>query len=202
MGFDWPDVSRETRERLDIYKALLCKWNPRINLVAPSTLDEVEMRHFADSFQVLNAAPAGFRVWADFGSGGGFPGLIVALACSDMIAPPRVIMVESDTRKCAFLRTVLRETGVRAEVKSERVEDLDPLNADIASARALAPLSTLLEYFERHVAPDGSAVFLKGERWKEEVQEAESRWKFDLQTTKSCTNTSAKILQISKVSRV
>lgn len=202
MGFELPDVSRETRERLDIYAALLNKWNPRINLVAPSTLKDLEARHFADSFQILNAAPKGLQTWADFGSGGGFPGLVVALSCHERKDTPRIVLVESDARKCAFLRTVLRETGVRADVITKRVEELEPLNADVVSARALAPLDVLLGYCSQHMTSDGTALFLKGERWKEEVRAAESQWKFDLQTTMSCTNSSARILQISKVTRV
>ena len=196
-----PDVSRETLDRLNIYADLLKKWNAKINLVAPSTLNDIQTRHFDDSRQLLDCAPDA-RSWGDLGTGGGFPGMIVAILSAELNPDRRVTMVESDSRKCAFLRSVLRETAVSAEVSAQRIEELDPLNADVVSARALAPLTRLLAHCERHLSPQGTALFPKGERWEEEVTEAQSEWKFDLQAITSVTNPSSKILVVRNIARV
>ncbi len=196
------DVSRETRERLEIYSNLLKKWNPKINLVSRSTMGGVWKRHFADSAQLTLAAPEAVRNWVDLGSGGGFPGLVVAIMAMERKSPERVILVESDLRKAAFLRAVIRETGAPAEVLTRRIEALEPMGADILSARALAPLTNLLAFAERHLRPDGFALFPKGGAWKKEIHEARQRWKFDSVIVKSKTCPDAVILRISGVSRV
>ena len=134
------DVSRETVERLETHVALLCKWNPRINLVAASTLAEVWTRHVADSAQLWPLRPPGARLWLDLGSGAGFPGLVVAALAAEEAPDLRVRLVESDARKAAFLATVAREADLPAEVLVERWQRLPPQAADVVSARALAPL--------------------------------------------------------------
>ncbi|KZY37914.1 16S rRNA (guanine(527)-N(7))-methyltransferase RsmG [Roseovarius sp. HI0049] len=196
------DVSRETMERLTIYADLLTKWNPRINLVAKSTLGDLWRRHFVDSAQVYNLAIHPVRHWVDMGSGGGFPGLVIAILAIERDSPTRVTLVESDVRKCSFLRTVIRETDAPATVVNDRVEAISPLSCDVLSARALAKLTTLLIYVERHLHPSGVALFPKGETWKKEIVEAEQTWKFDHQVAKSQTEEGPVILSIAGVSRV
>lgn len=195
-------VSRETFERLRVYAALLDKWNPRINLVARSTLPEVWTRHIRDSLQVfrLLSRPAGH--WADLGSGGGFPGLVVAILAAETGNPERTTLVESDQRKTAFLRTVLRETGVSARVIADRIEDIAPLNADVLSARALAELSTLFAHAEHHLAPGGLCLFPKGKNWKSELQSARKAWHFSYEAIPSQTDAHAVVLKIEGLSRV
>lgn len=195
-------VSRETMDRLDIYSALLEKWNPAINLVARSTLADHWSRHFLDSAQILDVATAMDGLWADFGTGGGFPGLIVAILAGEMRPGIRVTCVESDIRKATFLRTVVRETGIQAEVISERVEEIAPMGARTVSARALAPLETLLAYAERHLAPGGEAVFLKGSAYREELSKSLESWSFRLDTYPSKTDPDATILKIGDIQRV
>ena len=172
------DVSRETLGRLETYQVLLARWNPRINLVARSTVDSVWDRHFTDSAQLFALRPADARVWADLGSGGGFPGLVIAILAAEAARALRVTLVESDQRKCAFLSTVLRETGVAATVLARRIESVPPLGADVVSARALAPLETLIGYAQRHLAPGGRALFLKGESLSAELDIARRSWRF------------------------
>ena len=196
------DVSRETLDRLEIYGALLRKWNPRINLVAKSTLDDLDSRHFLDSAQVYDLAPHPAAHWADLGSGGGFPGLVIAIMAMDTRSPARVTLVESDARKCAFLRAVIRETGANAQVINDRIENIPPLQADVLSARALASLSNLLGFADRHLAPNGTALFLKGANWKKELSDAQSKWKFDKQVVKSKTDDGPVILRIAGVASV
>lgn len=196
------DVSRETLDRLDHYAALLRKWNPRINLVARSTLDDLEKRHFVDSAQVYDLAPHPVDHWADLGSGGGFPGLVIAIMALDRGSPETVTLVESDARKCAFLRTVIRETGARARVINDRIEIIPPLNAGVLSARALSSLTELLTFAHRHLAPTGTALFLKGANWKKELSEAQSKWKFEYQVARSKTEDGPVILGITGVASV
>lgn len=196
------DVSRETSARLERYAALLRKWNPRINLVSKSTLDDLWTRHMADSAQLHALAPHPVRHWADLGAGGGFPGLVIAILAIETGSPEHVTLVESDTRKAAFLRTVVRETGAPASVATERIEALPPLGAEVVSARALADLSTLLAYTERHMAPEGLALFPKGAGWKKELAAAQEKWKFRCRVVKSETEDGPVILSISGVLRV
>ncbi len=157
-------LSPATRKRLEIYETLLRKWQRVINLVAASTLDDLWVRHFADSLQISEAAPDA-RLWLDLGSGGGFPGLVTAIRYAD-VPGAHVHMIESDQRKCAFLRTVARETGAPATVHCGRIEAIAPeLDAPIeaVSARALAPLAALLGYSEKFIEKGAIGVFSKGE---------------------------------------
>ncbi len=135
-------VSRETLERLNVIAAQVRKWQPRINLVAPSTLETLWERHIEDSMQLLPLAPAEFRTWLDLGSGGGFPALVVAALYAEQ-PERRFVLVESNGKKCSFLRETARLAGLRIEVKPNRIEDFAAVNAerfDVVSARALAPL--------------------------------------------------------------
>lgn len=195
-------VSRETSERLAIYAARLREWNPRINLVSRSTLDDLETRHFADSLQLLALAPAHVTHWVDLGSGGGFPGLIVAIAAMDLGSPVRVTLIESDQRKAAFLRTVIRETGAAATVLAQRIEAALPQQADVLSARALTDLTGLLGFAERHLAAGGLCLFPKGATWQKEFAAAQHQWRFDATPVKSQTDPDAVILAIQGIARV
>jgi len=196
------DVSRETLARLETYAGLLEKWNPAINLVAKSTLPDLWSRHFLDSAQLFDLRPEGARRWADLGSGGGFPGLVVAILAAEEAPQMRVALVESDHRKAAFLRTVVRETGISADIHAERIETLAPLAADVLSARALAPLSQLLGFAERHLSPSGRALFPKGATYQAELTEALAQWRFDVQKTPSKTDPGSVILSIGGIARV
>ena len=197
-----PDVSRETFERLELYAALLQKWNPSINLVSRASLGDLWSRHILDSVQIFEMAGHPVGHWVDLGSGGGFPGLVMAIMAKEAGSPTQVTLVESDTRKCTFLRTVIRETGVQAEVINDRIENVAPLAADVLSARALSNLTTLLAYADRHLKPDGIAIFPKGETWRKELEEARAKWCFQYEFAQSKTETGPVILRISGVSRV
>jgi len=190
------DVSRETLDQLDIYAKLLAQWNPKINLVAPGTLNAVWTRHFLDSAQLVSLAerPA---VWADLGSGGGFPGAVVAILAGDA---QRTVLIESDQRKASFLRTVARET-CGFEVVSQRIETAEPQHADVVSARALAPLPKLLDHVSRHLKTGGRALLPKGRKADEELREALEHWRFDCETYPSQTDPDAVILSIGDITR-
>lgn len=195
------DVSRETLDRLETYAALLKKWNPAINLVAKSTLDDLWDRHIVDSAQIFGLIPD-FQHWADLGSGGGFPGMVVAILAAERQPQAKVTLVESDLRKATFLRTVARETGIDADVISQRIEQVPPLGVDVISARALAPLDRLLAFAERHLTPQGTALFLKGQNFQTELDTALASWRFDVQKLSSQTESTAVILKIGGLARV
>lgn len=196
------NVSRETSERLKTLATLLEKWNPKINLVSKSTISELWSRHILDSAQIFGLSPQTTQHWVDIGSGGGFPGLVVALMCDEPGAPEKVTLIESDQRKCAFLRTVLRETGVQATVLTKRIEEADPQIADVLSARALADLSMLFEFTDRHMGADGLALFPKGANWRKEVDAAKESWSFQVDAVQSKTEPQAVILKIGELQRV
>lgn len=198
---DQLNVSRETLERLDIYASLLERWTQKINLVSAQTVEQLWTRHFLDSAQLLDMAPSASK-WVDLGSGGGFPGAVVAVLSVEKRPGLDVSMIEADQRKAAFLRAVLRETGVAATVIAERIEDVPPLKADVLSARALAPLPKLLEFASLHLANDGRALFLKGQKADAEVRDALERWRFDCETYTSKTDPEAVVLSIGDIQRV
>ena len=194
------DVSRETQERLDIYANLLTTWTKKINLISASSVPDIWTRHISDSAQLYQLAPKDWRVWADLGSGGGLPGLVIAILGVE--CPTReVVLVESDARKSAFLRTAIRETGVNARVVQSRIEILAPLAADVLSARALASLTDLLAYTQRHLSAGGVAFFPKGQKAQLELDEALERWTFACEKHPSKTDASGVILSIGDVKR-
>lgn len=196
------DVSHETIRRLKQYENLLRKWNPRINLVSKATLQEAWQRHIVDSAQIFDLAPHPVNHWVDLGSGGGFPGLVIAIMAMDKASPAKVTLVESNTRKAAFLGTVIRQTGAVAKVENRRIEESALFDADVISARALADLSQLLRLSEPHLCKTGTAIFMKGQSWEKEIEPAARTWRFTHQVDNSITRSGSVILRISGVSRV
>ncbi len=195
------NVPRETQGRLVLLDSLVRKWNPRINLVSRNSLDQLWHRHIVDSIQVFRLVNKGDH-WVDLGSGGGFPGLVVAIMAACERPEMRVTLIESDQRKCAFLRTAARETGVPCRILAERIEQATPQQASILSARGLADLSRLLEFGARHLDRNGVALFPKGVSWKKEVEEARRSWRFDVDPINSVTETGSVVLKITGASRV
>ncbi len=194
------NVSRETFDRLDTYVELVRRWNPKINLVSRNSLEDIWDRHILDSVQVYRCATTA-DTWVDIGTGGGFPGMVCAIMALEESPNTRFQFVESDQRKSAFLRNVARECGVTCQVISKRIESVDPLEADILSARALADLRTLLSFCDRHLRENGTALLPKGANWKKELSEAQEEWKFDVEPITSLTEPQAVILKIKGVSR-
>lgn len=197
--FDVKDVSRETLQKLEAFAELVRKWNPKINLVSKSSLDELWERHILDSVQVFRLVEQGGN-WVDIGSGGGFPGIVIAILNQEE-QRCRVRLVESDQRKCAFLRTAIRELGLTATVDNERIENAQYLEADILSARALSDLSQLLAYAEMHLKPGGVAIFPKGQNWQQEVEETQRLWSYQFEAITSKTNSAAAVLMIKDITR-
>lgn len=198
---DW-DVSRETQEGLQIYLDLLLKWNPRINLVAPGTLSCAVDRHFRDSAQICRWHKDPGPSWVDLGSGGGFPGMVCAIILKETHPETKVSLIERDLRKAAFLREVSQRTGTSVSVHSQPIEHVTPKAASTVSARALAPLVDLLDLVERHLAPTGKALLMKGKQSQSEIDEARVAWRFNSTSHPSITDEQAVILEIGALQRV
>ncbi|MFN4283639.1 MAG: 16S rRNA (guanine(527)-N(7))-methyltransferase RsmG [Alphaproteobacteria bacterium] len=205
--FELGNVSRETFARLQTYAALLEKWQGAINLVGRDTLPDLWRRHILDSAQVAALIAAKGKDGApltilDFGSGAGFPGLVLAIMAADDGRDWRVHLVESDTRKCAFLSTVARETKTEVKIHSARIEKLPPFRADVVTARALAPLAILLEYAESFLQQGSECVFLKGANAADELTEAHKSWKMQVEQHPSRSGPAGCLLHIREISRV
>ncbi|MEY2961403.1 MAG: hypothetical protein RLZ60_1233 [Pseudomonadota bacterium] len=196
------DVSRETLERLGAFEDLVRKWTKKINLIARNDVDHIWDRHIVDSAQVWASAPDEWSHWVDIGSGGGFPAIILATIAVEKKPDARFTLIESDQRKATFLRTAIRELNLNAIVLDDRIELAPPQNADVISARALASLTILLGFAERHLAPNGIAVFQKGKSADDEIIEAKHTWAFDYNKVPSITNGDACVISIKGFSRV
>ena len=195
------NVSRETNDKLEQFASLVEKWTTKINLISKASVPHIWDRHIVDSQQIYAHAPAADH-WADLGSGGGFPAIVLAVLSQGDGRSTTFTLVESDQRKCVFLRTAIRELSLDARVINGRIEEIAPLNADVLTARALAELSVLLRFADRHLKPDGTALGPKGEKWHAEDIDAKQAWRYTCDPIPSITNPSAAILKIKEVSNV
>jgi 16S rRNA (guanine527-N7)-methyltransferase len=189
-------VSRDTLARLQAYAGLLATWSARINLVAASTLVDRWRRHFLDSAQLLPLIPAGAECLVDLGSGAGFPGLVLAI-----MGMKGVELVESDARKCAFLREAARVAGAAVTIHNARIETVPPHPVAVVTARGCAPLDRLLSYSQRFIGPETVCLFPKGEQARQEVALAQQQWEFDVATHPSHTDPRGVVLCLSRVRR-
>jgi 16S rRNA (guanine527-N7)-methyltransferase len=194
-------VSRETLQQLREFEALVRRWNPAINLVSKASLPVLWERHIVDSAQLLDYCPAGAKHWVDFGAGGGFPGLVVAILAQEAHADLHFTLVEADSRKAIFLRQAVQAMGLAVTVANERIEMLPKMEADVVSARALASLPELLGLAVLHLRNSGVAIFPKGARHSEELASAQRAWNFDVETHPSRSEPGAAILVIRNIDR-
>jgi len=195
------NVSRETLALLDAFTALVLKWNAKINLVSKSSTSTIHQRHIQDSLQLADLAVSPSGSWVDLGSGGGFPGIPLAIAFREN-SDIRMTLVESDQRKCAFLRTVARELGLNIEVICSRIEDLELHPPEYISARALASLDKLLNYaLPVMKQKKATCYFPKGQTWQQEVRKARESYSFSLEVFESLTQKEAAILKIEDLTR-
>jgi 16S rRNA (guanine527-N7)-methyltransferase len=191
--------------RLETYAALLIRWQAAVNLVSPATLGDIWCRHFADSAQLVRYLGAS-RVCVDLGSGAGFPGMILAMLAGAEIGGPRIHLIESNGRKCAFLREVARKTGTSVEIHQARIEAVVEAGivsgADVVVARALAPLTDLLALSQPLFCRDTRALFLKGRGVAAEIELADKSWRFCHKVHPSMTDAEGAILEIGMVDRL
>jgi 16S rRNA (guanine527-N7)-methyltransferase len=194
-------VSRETFEDLKAFESIFRKWAGRINLVAPSTLDEVWRRHILDSAQLARIKPDALR-WLDLGSGGGFPGAVIAILLKGRPGAS-IDLVESNSKKAAFLRTSLAELKAPARVHAARIEDVYGATPppEIVTARALAPLPKLLALTEPWLSAGASGLFHKGREYLAEVKESSAEWHYDLVKHSSLIDADSVILEVNGLKR-
>lgn len=190
-------VSRETIARLEAYETLLRRWQKTINLVAPSTLGHIWHRHFADSAQLWRLRPPQARTWLDIGSGAGFPGLVLAILASET-GGTHHWLIESDSRKAAFLREAARAAGVTVDILCTRIESVENARyvqtVDCITARALAPLARLLDYASPYFASHTTGLFLKGREVASEIEDARRSWNFAAELVPSLTESAGRIV--------
>lgn len=191
------DVSRETHARLETYADLLLRWNRTINLISRSDEPHLWTRHIEDSLALAPLIPEQTRHAIDLGSGGGLPGLVLAI-----VTGIRFHLVESDQRKAAFLREAARATSASVTVHAVRIESLATPPAPLITARALSPLPRLLEWAYPHLEPGGICLFPKGRSVDEELLAASSHWRMRVLKAPSRTNPAACILSLSEIARV
>jgi len=191
-------VSRETTDRLEAFAALTVKWTTKINLISRSTVPDLWDRHIVDSAQVFQYAIEP-KHWVDIGSGGGFPGIVLAIMAKELFPNTKFTLIESDARKCTFLRTAIREFDLNAYVITQRIEKAEPQGADVVSARALDSISNLMPHLKRHLIPTGTALLMKGRTYAAELDEISSDWAFDLAEYPSITDPDSRILSLKRI---
>ena len=195
------NVSRETIAKLELFSQLVSKWTPKINLIAKSSRDEIWDRHIIDSVQLYRFAPEAYQKWVDLGSGGGFPGIVMAIIASEKQPNAEFVLIESDQRKATFLRTAAREIGLSVNVIADRIEKAPPQLADIVSARALTSLSGLVGLATRHLSDEGICLLHKGKQAGKELAEARLEWRFELEDHASLTDPEARLLAIQRIEK-
>ncbi|KXF79252.1 16S rRNA (guanine(527)-N(7))-methyltransferase RsmG [Paramesorhizobium deserti] len=197
-----PAVSRETVEALAAFETLFRKWSSAINLASPSTLPHIWERHILDSAQLLPLASQA-RKWLDLGSGGGFPGVVLAILLKERIGSS-VDLVESNGKKAAFLRTAIAQAGAPGRVHAERIEAMWERigTTDIVTARALASLRDLFALAEPWLTSGATALFQKGRDYRREIEESHDDWAFDLVEHPSAVGKESVILEISNLRKI
>lgn len=177
--------------QFETYAELLKEWQKTINLVGPKTLDDIWGRHFLDSAQLWPLIPANSHRLVDLGSGAGFPGLVLAI-----MGMPEVHLIESDQRKAAFLRECARQVALPVMVHAKRLEQVNVTKADVLTARALAPLTDLLDWGQKFVSHCSIGLFPKGEKAAEELEAAQKIWHIECDLIPSITEKKASIIRV------
>jgi len=195
------NVSRETVEDLRNFTSLVQRWTKAVNLVSAASLPHIWSRHVLDSAQLFHLVQTSPARWVDLGSGGGFPAIVCALLARDAGWATQFTLVDADRRKVAFLATAARDLRLSVTLLPKRVEEIEPQDADLVTARAFAPLTDLFAAAERHVRPETILLLPKGARHREEITAAEKDWRFTLKMHPSITDPDARILECAALGR-
>jgi len=180
--------------KLRQFAALVLKWSAKINLVSKHDLPELWARHIQDSLALIPYIPAGTDAAIDLGSGAGFPGLVLAIETGIPFT-----LIESDSRKAAFLLDAARELQAPAKILNTRIEAAKPIPARLITARALAPLDKLLALAAPHLAPGGVCLFPKGKSYEDELKTAAEHWRWQVERCKNPNNAEACILKLGHI---
>ncbi|MBC8158392.1 MAG: 16S rRNA (guanine(527)-N(7))-methyltransferase RsmG [Alphaproteobacteria bacterium] len=186
--------TEKTMQRLSAYAGVLIKWQQRINLVGNATLPDLWRRHMMDSAQLFDLLPKPTQTLVDLGSGAGFPGLVLAI-----LGVREVHLVESDGRKCAFLQEAARASGASVNIHRTRIEKMPPILADVVTARACAPLSSLVSYAQPFLKKGSICLFPKGRNAQQELTESEKKWIMTVTRIESLTDSQAEILKLQDI---
>ena len=179
------NVSRETFDKLKTYEALLNEWQNKFNLVSNRSLKEAWVRHFLDSAQLLKYIPDNAKKLYDFGSGAGFPGMVLAILAAEKIPNLEVKLIESINKKTVYLNAVREACRLNVDIINDRVENIKLPKADIITSRAMCNLNQLLLYADIFVGKKTVMIFPKGKSYKEELIEAQRNWSFDFKIEKN-----------------
>lgn len=195
------NVSRETVGNLKTFQDMVLEWNARFNLISKSSADNIWERHILDSVQLFQYLNKEEKILYDFGSGAGFPAVVLAIIAKDLMPDLRITLIESIGKKATFLTEVNKELNLNMRILPERIEKLTLPIADIITSRAMASLEKLLQYAKPFCSKKTKLLFLKGEKWQEEVKTAEQKWQFDYQSYPSETNENGRVLLIKNIRR-
>lgn len=189
-------IDDATMERLSSFVTLLITWQKRINLVSASSLDDIWRRHILDSAQLKNYLRPSDKTVLDLGSGAGFPGLVLAI-----VSPLTIHLVESNNKKCSFLREAARKTEANIVIHAERIESLKAFPIDVVTSRALAPLEKLIDYSAPFLAENSRCLFLKGAKGGQELTTARKKWNMIVTEAESLSDHSGVIYSIEGINR-
>ncbi len=196
------DVSRETLLKLRAYEASLQEWQNKFNLVSKSSLDDAWNRHFIDSMQLFKFIPQSAQSLYDFGSGAGFPGMVLAIMAADKTPYLKVSLIESIGKKTLYLKHVSEICSVNVEIFNQRIESLPKNKVDVITSRAMTSLSDLLGYAYPFCKKETVCIFPKGKKHQEEIDEAKKHWQFECQIHPSETSSEGVILVITKLAKL
>ena len=192
-------VSRETCDLLRLYYDMLVSWNKKINLVSRKSIKTTWNRHFLDSAQLWLYLPQKANKWLDFGSGAGFPGLVIAFISKELKPDLKIVLVEKNKKKALFLNEVVNKIGLNVEILSNNVELIRPQRADVITSRAFGKLDHLLKISYKHQNKDTTALFPKGISFTEEIIISKKKWSYELERIKNIIDSNSFILKIRKL---
>lgn len=195
------NVSCETIEKLQTYQELLLEWQKKFNLVSNSSLQNIWERHFEDSAQLFEYIPENAEKLIDFGSGAGFPAMVIAIMAAEKTPYLKVTMVESIKKKTLYLNDVALKTGVDVLIKNERIENLPLEKYDVITSRAMASLVDLLKYAYPFCDDNTVCIFPKGKNYALELAEAHKKWRFKCVIEQSKVSEEGKILIITNIKK-
>lgn len=195
------DVSRETMDLLKSYQNSLNEWQQKFNLVSDASLPDSWNRHFLDSMQLYKFIPKEARIMYDFGSGAGFPGMVLAIMAKEKTPYLKIKLIESIAKKTLYLNHVRQLTGVDVEIINGRIENLQAEKADVITSRAMTALDKLLEYAYKFCGSKTKCIFPKGKKHQEEILEARKHWSFECEIVPSDLSDEGVILIITNLSK-
>ena len=195
------NVSRETIDELKKYEALVLEWNSKFNLISKSSVQYIWNRHILDSLQLCQFIKNTDKVMFDFGSGAGFPAIVLSIVSKQLFPDLKIYLVESISKKAMFLNVVKDSLKLNIEVINDRIENIKTKNVDLISSRAMASLDKLMDYSKPFCGKNTRLVFPKGEKYQEEIGISQKKWLFDIDIIQSITDDSGKILYIKNLRR-